>query len=417
MATIKVKFKASENPGKVGVIYYQATVARTTRVIATEYKIYQKEWNEHRAMVRCSRDSPRFRYILSVQMSIRYDLERIARVARNLERKSIDYSADDLISEYERMTEENSLFRYIEKIVNNLKSKGKVRTSETYKTALNSFSQYRGGKDIMLDSVDNEIMESYEAWLRGKGVSPNTVSFYTRILRAVYNRAVEEDLTEDRNPFKKVYTGIDKTVKRALPMRIMKKIRGLDLSNNPQMDYARDMFILSFMLRGMSFIDMAFLRKKDLKNGYITYRRRKTGQVLTIKWTQEMQELVSKYPDNDTTSYLLPIIRNQQALPIYCYRNISYKVNKYLKLIGVMLRLPITLTMYVARHSWASAAKAKGIPISVISEGMGHNSESTTQIYLASLDTSVVDKANLLLMQDLGCGKKGHSSARSSSSS
>lgn len=417
MATIKVKFKASGTPGKVGVIYYQATVARKTRVIATEYKIYQKEWNEHRAMVRCSQDSPRFRYILSVQMNIRYDLERIARVARNLERKSIDYSADDLISEYERMTEENSLFRYIEKIVNKFKSKGKVRTSETYKTALNSFSQYRGGKDIMLDSVDTEIMESYEAWLRGKGVSPNTVSFYTRILRAVYNRAVEEELTEDRNPFKKVYTGIDKTVKRALPMRIMKKIRGLDLSNNPQMDYARDMFILSFMLRGMSFIDMAFLRKKDLKNGYITYRRRKTGQVLTIQWTQEMQELVRKYPDNDTTSYLLPIIRNQQALPIYCYRNISYKVNKYLKLIGVMLRLPITLTMYVARHSWASAAKAKGIPISVISEGMGHNSESTTQIYLASLDTSVVDKANLLLVQDLGCEKKGHSSARSSSSS
>ncbi|MDE6632949.1 MAG: site-specific integrase [Muribaculaceae bacterium] len=401
MATIKVKFRASETPDYEGSIFYQVTVARTTRIIATEYKVYKNEWNEHRAMVRCSKESPRFQYVLSVQVNIRFDLERLARVTRILNRNSLDYTADDLISEYQCMTEKNSLFRYIDNIIAKLKSNGKVRTSETYKTALNSFSKYRGGKDIMLDCVNNEIMESYEAWLRERGTSPNTVSFYARILRAVYNRAVEEDLTDDRSPFKKVYTGIEKTVKRALPMRTIKKIKGLDLTDDPKMDYARDMFILSFMLRGMSFIDMAFLKKENLRNGYITYRRRKTGQILTIQWTPEMQELVGKYPANDN-AYLLPIIRNQQALPIYCYRNICYNVNKHLKMIGRMLCIPITLTMYVARHSWASAAKAKGIPISVISEGMGHNSESTTQIYLASLDTSVVDKANLLLMKDLG---------------
>lgn len=416
MATIKVKFKASETPDREGSIYYKVTVARTSGIIATEYKVYENEWNERRAMVRCCKESPRFRYILAIQMNIGFDLERLARVARILNRHSLDYTALDLISEYQSMTEKNSLFRYIDNIITKLKSKGKVRTSETYKSALNSFSKYRGGKDIMLDCVDNETMESYEAWLRERGTSPNTVSFYTRILRAVYNRAVEEDLTEDRSPFKKVYTGIEKTVKRALPMRTIKKIKSLDLADNPQMDYARDMFILSFMLRGMSFIDMAFLKKNDLKNGYITYRRRKTGQILTVQWTREMQDLVGKYPDNDN-AYLLPIIRNQHALPIYCYRNICYKVNKQLRKIGSILRIPITLTMYVARHSWASAAKAKGIPISVISEGMGHNSESTTQIYLASLDTSVVDKANLLLMKDLSAGKKRHSSARSSSSS
>ena len=211
---------------------------------------------------------------------------------------------------------------------------------------------------------------------------------------------MDEELTENRNPFKRVFTGIEKTVKRALPMKIIKKIRSLDLSLYPQLDFARDMFLLSFMLRGMSLIDMAFLKKSDLNNGHVTYRRRKTGQILTIQWTPEMQGIIDKYPYNET-SYLLPIIRNPHAVPLYAYRNMGYYINRQLRKIAEQLELPIPLTMYVARHSWASAAKARGIPISIISEGMGHDSELTTQIYLASLDTSVVDKANSLLIKDL----------------
>ena len=114
----------------------------------------------------------------------------------------------------------------------------------------------------MLDCITSETMEGYEAWHRKRGVAPNTISFYTRILRAVYNRAVEDDIIENRNPFRHVYTGVDKTVKRALPLALIKKIKVLDLSLIPTLDYARDMFLMSFYLRGMSFIDMAFLRRQ-----------------------------------------------------------------------------------------------------------------------------------------------------------
>lgn len=216
----------------------------------------------------------------------------------------------------------------------------------------------------------------------------------------MYNRAVEGEIIENRNPFRHVYTGVDKTIKRALPLRIIKKMRSLDLSRNSKLDYARDMFILSFMLRGMSFIDMAFLRKTDLVNGHITYRRRKTGQQLTIAWTKEMQMILDKYPENKT-EYLLPIIRNLGTNERFVYHNMGYKINQNLKTIAGMVGISDPVTLYVARHSWASAAKAKGIPLSVISEGMGHDSESTTQIYLSSLDTSVVDKANSLIIKSL----------------
>lgn len=310
------------------------------------------------------------------------------------------YTADDVIDEFNRYANEYSLFNFMEDIIIKLKQNGKVRTSETYTAALNSFKKFRKDEDIMLDCLTSQIMEAYEAWHQSRGVAPNTISFYTRILRAVYNRAVEEDVVENRNPFRHVYTGVDKTVKRALPLPVIKKIKALDLSLAPALDYARDMFMMSFMLRGMSFIDMAYLRKTDLSNGYVIYRRRKTGQQLTIEWTKDMQLILDKYPEN-ASDYLLPIIRNPGTNERCAYRNVGYNINHNLKKIAKKIGVSIPLTLYVARHSWASAAKAKGIPISVISEGMGHDSETTTQIYLASLDASVVDKANSLILKSL----------------
>lgn len=252
----------------------------------------------------------------------------------------------------------------------------------------------------MLDAITSEMMEAYESSLQANGNTPNTTSFYMRILRAVYNRAVENEIIENRHPFRHVYTGVEKTTKRALPIHVMKKIRSLDLSRYPQTDYARDMFLMSFFLRGMSFIDMAFLRKTDLNHGYISYRRHKTGQALKIKWTKDMQHLLEKYPENPT-DYLLPILTKKGIDERRAYRNISYNINHQLKKIAELVKADIPLTLYVARHSWASAAKAKGIPLSVISEGMGHDSETTTQIYLASLDTSVIDKANSIILKSL----------------
>lgn len=400
MASIKVKFRPSTVADHEGTIYYQIIHERKVRQLLTDYKVFPSEWDESRSMVTTTQKSERKSFILSIRERIRWDVERLTKIDRKLDANGLIYTADDVIDEFHRYAHEYSLFNFMESIIAKLKQNGKVRTSETYKSTLNSFKKFRQDEDIMLDCLTSEIMEAYEAWHHKRGVSPNTISFYTRILRAVYNRAVEDDIIENRNPFRHVYTGVDKTVKRALPLVIIKKIKALDLTLTPSLDFARDMFLMSFYLRGMSFIDMAFLRKTDLKNGYVTYRRRKTGQQLIIGWTKEMQMILDKYPEN-TTDYLLPIIRNPGTNERCTYRNMGYNINHNLKKIAKMVGVQIPLTLYVARHSWASAAKAKGIPLSVISEGMGHDSEATTQIYLASLDTSVVDKANSLILKSL----------------
>lgn len=401
MASIKIKFRPSAIADREGAVYYQVIHDRKVRILPTSYRIFDSEWdNEHSTLSQTDKNAERTDHLLAIRSAIRSDIERLASICRKLDFDCLCFTADDIVAEFNRMKTDNSLFNFMKKLIAGFKKRENIRTSETYRSTLNSFASFRNYEDIMLDSISCSTMESYELWLRNRGLTPNTTSFYMRILRAVYNRAVENDMTENQSPFRHVYTGIEKTVKRALPLRSVRKIKELDLSQNPLLDFARNMFMMSFYLRGMSFIDMAFLKKSDLKNGYLTYRRRKTGQRLIIKWTTEMQAILEKYPENKS-DYLLPIIKAPDTNERSVYRNVGYNINLRLKAIAEILSINMPLTMYVARHSWASAAKAKGIPVSVISEGMGHDSESTTQIYLASLDTSVVDSANSIILDAL----------------
>ena len=394
MTSIKIKFRPSTVDGKEGGIYFQIIHNRVVRQLNTEYKVFAEEWNaeSESVVIKGSRSN----FLLGIQERLLWDATRLEKVVRTLETERCRFTADDIITMFHKLTKESSLFNFMHGVIAQLKQLGKIRTSETYTATLKSFMAFRESQDVPLDGISSDMMLLYEAHLKTRDVSMNTISFYMRNLRAVYNRAVEKGLTPQNNPFRHVYTGVDKTIKRAIPIKAIKELKELDLSFKPSLDFARDMFMFSFYTRGMSFIDMAYLKKSDLQNGILTYRRRKTGQQLTIKWEKCMEDIVSKYPKNQT-DYLLPIIKetvNERRQ----YDNALHLVNYHLKDLSSMLKLQRPLTMYVARHSWASAAKAKNIPLSVISEGMGHDSETTTQIYLASLETSVVDKANKIIL-------------------
>ena len=403
MASVKVKFRPSSIEGKEGSIYYQVIHNRVVRQIRTDYRIFENEWNGKTltVFVPVWVSDERKNYLQSVVRCIEWDIKRLKAIIALYDKRSESYTTDDIVAKFDKQANEQSLFCFMQEVIGQLKRLNRIRTSETYATTLSSFMKFRDGQDILLCEVNSDTMMLYEAWLKAKGICPNTVSFYMRILRAVYNRAVEKELVEQKHPFRHVYTGIDKTVKRAVPLKAIKRIKELDLTLKPHLDYARDMFLFSFYTRGMSFIDMAYLKKSDLKNGILTYRRRKTGQQLTIKWEKCMEEIVAKYESRSATQYLLPIITNPLVSERVQYMNALSRVNVALKEVASLVNLQIPLTMYCARHGWASIAKSKNIPISVISEGMGHDSEETTRIYLASLDTSVVDKANSLILKDL----------------
>lgn len=401
MASVKVKFRPSTIEGKTGTLYFQVIHRRVVRTQKTKYKIYPDEWDARTARITLSPSRPDRHSILSCyRHEIKQELSRLDECIANLTRKKLPYSTDDLLRFYRKRSENDTLNSFIDSLARHLKEQGRIRTGETYQCALNSFMRFRNGEEIMLDEMNMETVEAYEAYLKRARLSLNTVSFYMRILRAVYNRAVEKGLATQRFPFRHVYTGIEKTMKRAIPQPVIRQIKDKELLAGSSIDYARDMFLFSFYTRGMSFVDMAYLEKRDLHNGILTYRRKKTGQQLSIKWEHCMQEIIEKYPPNPT-EHLLPIITSTDEDERMQYRSALALVNRKLKALSVLVRSPHPLSMYVARHSWASIAKSKNIPLSVISEGMGHDSEATTRIYLASLDTAVIDRANYLILNDL----------------
>lgn len=401
MATVKTKMRSSSVSTKEGILFYQVIHNRIARQINTGYKLYPSEWSNERSdvLLLSDIDESRRKYLLRLKNALIEDTTRLKNIIGNLDESGGSYFTDKVVELYYATIESLGFISFTRTLINQLNQIGKRRTAETYTTAMNSFLRFRGEmNDVPLDVIDSNLIVAYETYLKSVGICPNTTSFYMRSLRAIYNRAVEKELTPQRNPFKHVYTGIDKTIKRAVPLNIIRQIRDLDLTLSPMLDYARDIFMFSFYTRGMSLIDMAYLKKKNLHNGILSYRRQKTNQQLFIKWEKPMQDIVNKY-NTSATPYLLPIIRETELDARRIYRNAAHLINAKLRKIGEQLDLPIPLTSYVARHTWASIAKSKNVPVATISEAMGHDSEKTTRIYLASLDNSIVDKANKLILR------------------
>ena len=291
-----------------------------------------------------------------------------------------------------------SVFRYIIQQAELLNKSDRERTGETYIQALASFRKFRKGKDLAFSEIDEPMIRCYEGYMRGLGLCRNTTSFYLRILRGIYNKAADDGLTEQKRPFRHVYTGVDRTPKRAVGIREIRLIKELDLEDNPRLSFARDMFIFSFYTRGMSFVDIAYLKKSDISGEFLNYRRRKTGQRLTIRMEKGIAEIISRN-SSDNSPYLLPIISsNDRAESRKQYLAGMRAVNRNLKKIAGVLGIHQMLSMYVARHSWASIALANDVPLHTISLALGHENEETTRIYLASVQTEAIDSANSLIL-------------------
>lgn len=295
-----------------------------------------------------------------------------------------------------------SFFNFMTAAIAELSSAGHFRTAETYTSTLRSLKRYTDNKDFLCSEIDHVLVAAYENFLTGKGMKRNSSSFYIRIFRAAYNKAVARGIARpiSPHPFSTVYTGVDKTAKRALTIESISKIRNLDLSKSPSLIFARDMFMFSFYTRGMSLVDMAYLKKSDVKDGLISYTRRKTGKRLFIRMEKCMLEIIGKHSTPDSP-YLLSIISHPTSDQRKQYLSASHIINRHLKEIGKKADCGMILTMYVARHSWANIARHQHIPISIISEGMGHSSESTTRIYLDSINNSIIDHANHSIIESL----------------
>jgi site-specific recombinase XerD len=390
MTSVRIKFRKSAIRDKEGVLYFQIIHKRKAKLITTRFHLFSHEWDARSSTARIDNaNSERGMYLQNMEESLNIETRQIYDLISMLEKRN-DYTVKELAEYYIHHSFNGNFFPFIKYLIKKRRAENHTKTATLYETAQRSFARFRHGEDIRIDKLDHMLMQQYETYLRNNKLCINSISCYMRALRAIYNQAVQKGLTMSKNPFKDVYTGIDKTSKRAVREDIIMKLKGLNLSGHTSLQLTRDLFLFSFYTRGMSFIDMANLKQSNLKNGYIVYARSKTKQVLTVRIENCIEEILERYQH---------VTINDYALPVYNRKNQDYNshlrtYNKRLKRISGMLDLEKPLSSYVARHSWATIALRKGISVQVISEGMGHENEKTTRIYLASLDQSVVDNAN-----------------------
>ena len=292
--------------------------------------------------------------------------------------------------------------------VERAKQEGRFKVAGNYLTAARSFTKFIGRSDWLFSDMTAEKLESYQRWLLGRNICLNTCSAYMRALRAMHHRALP---FLNIAPFSKVFTGRTKTEKRCISQSEILQLKALPLQPGGSLSFARDIFLFSFYAMGMPFVDIAYLKKSQLRNGCIYYARHKTGQQIQVALLPAMLEIIIRYEQRDS-EFVFPILSDKvedsvsspsvsaQQHRLYTARLRQYNYN--LHQLSKMLGLAKPLSSYVVRHSWASIAYLHHLDISLISKALGHTKSSTTFIYIKSLFDSDLFEANQTLMQDLG---------------
>ena len=266
-----------------------------------------------------------------------------------------------------------------------------------YTVSYNSFLKFNGHLDIPFSDIDSLWLKRYENWMRSQELSNSTISTRLRHLRTVFNRAITENkIKKDYYPFKSYKIA---KLNQVTPKRALRKSEIISIINHKgktQYDsLAIDIFTFSYFSGGINFIDIAKLKTSNIIENQLIYNREKTKKTIIIPLQSKAIEIVDKYR-NPKSSFIFPILSEFHKTEIQIANRLHKtlaKINKSLKDIGKFLNIPIPVTTYVARHSFATVLKKSGIPTSIISESLGHSSERVTQIYLDSFDNEQIDEA------------------------
>ena len=261
-------------------------------------------------------------------------------------------------------------------------------SQSNYQTAVRSFRHYLG-QDMRLADIDRDIIVGFERWLRQKGICPNTVSCYMRSLRAIL-------ASHDRrmySVFDSVFTGREKTTKRALPMQAFLELRRLQLPSGSFLELSRDVFLFSFYAMGMPFVDVAHLRWQQIETDHFVYFRQKTGQRVSVAIEPPMQQIIDRHGGDG--EFVFPLLHQGSDAE---YQHVLGRYNRNLRRLGEAIGTTAALTSYVARHSWATMAYQQDVALPVISKALGHANPHTTLTYLRETDDMQLAKANHALL-------------------
>ena len=285
--------------------------------------------------------------------------------------------------------------------ISELKEQGRLRYAGMYEVSHNSFIKFNNGSlEVTFNDVDVIWLKKYEAWMLKQGLAINTIGTRIRHLRAVFNMAIEHHVIDKEcYPFHSYKVS---KISQSPPKRAMCKgdiQRVIEYQGKTDMErLAIDLFTFSYFTAGINFIDMAMLKHDNIVDGKLCYIRAKTKKQIIIPLQDKSKEIISNYSAGSISrlGYIFPIFsayHKSEVQKANRLHKVLAKTNRALKHIGEELGLPIKLTTYVARHSFATVLKRAGVSTSIISESLGHSSEKITQIYLDSFEKSQIDEA------------------------
>jgi integrase/recombinase XerD len=392
--TVSLDMRRKRKDGTYPVILRVGHNSRTTAV-SLGFGLMEKDWDDKRKAVRKSyvgtESVTRLNNLIQKKKAAALDVILKLHEIGHLNTQSVVALRDRIA----RQDNTDSFFDYAEKQVTDLIMSNRIGTARSYKGVIAVLKTFAGGKDIRFADVSFSFLARFETAHRAKGNGANGLAVYMRTIRAIFNKAIKEDLVEkELYPFDDYKIKTTPTEKRALDWPLLKSIIDLKLDPAHPCFHARNYFLASYMMYGMNFTDMAFLKQTDIKDGRIIYRRKKTSKLYDVKISDNLASILSHY-SQDASEYAFPIVRRDT--PLLQAKDIQWARKRYntkLKELARLCRIDRTLTSYVSRHSFATQAMLKQIPINAISTMLGHSSLKTTEIYLKSLPASILDDYN-----------------------
>ncbi len=304
-------------------------------------------------------------------------------------------SINDLKHTLTKTSNSISFFEYGQRLIDEMKEANRFGNAQTYIGALGALKNFHKKERLRFEEMTYAYLKRFETAHLKKGNSINGLSTYMRTFRAIYNKAIHQELVSaDSYPFRKYKIKTQPTAKRAISKDKIKRILDLKLEPDSPLFHSRNYFLCSYLMNGISFIDMAFLKIDNIVDGRIQYRRQKTARPYDIKITEQLSSIMNHYlKDKIKTAYIFPIIKRDEIQDQY--KDIRWarkRYNKRLKEIAQLCEIEENLTSYVSRHSMATNLILNNVPINALSKMLGHRDISTTEIYIKNLPTHIMDE-------------------------
>ena len=381
--------KNGELPLKIRV-----TKDRKARYVSLEMSVKPEHWDFKKNQPKA--ECPNREYL---EKLIATKIQELKSGIVQLKSEGKDYSATSLINNTITIGSKITVSDLFQSHISELKSMNRSNYMLSIQQTYNSLLKFKASLDIPFSEIDEVWLKEYEVWLRRKGRATNTIGIMFRNIRMIFNLALEKGIVKrEAYPFDrfKVSKLAAKTAKRALKKEEIKLVltykgKGLD----PFERLALDLFTFSYYMGGINFVDMALLTRDNLQDNRLIYNRKKTSKLIDLPLRKEVEHIINRNKSEES-NYIFPILsskhQSEQSKLNRVHKVIS-KVNRALKSIGEELGLPIKLTTYVARHSFATVLKRAGVSTALISESLGHSSEKITQTYLDSFEKSRLKEA------------------------